>query len=194
MTERDSTHDESGVADEPQAVSQVHNTASTDTVTDVLIQAGTIGAIHQNLPSHQVPAPQQLPPSPPQFIGRIPELTQLTEALDTTAKTGTTVVISALAGTGGIGKTALALHWAHANLHRFPDGQLFVDLQGFSPTATSVQPAEAVRGFLYAFGIELDRIPADLHARIGLYRSLVLDGAQDSDGRGLERYWGIRWG
>ena len=83
------------------------------------------------------------------------------------------MVISALAGTGGIGKTALALHWAHANLHRFPGGQLFLDLQGFSPTATSVQPAEAVRGFLDAFGIEPDRIPADLHARTGLYRSLV---------------------
>lgn len=138
--------------------------ASSRAATDVV----EVRAVHQNLPP-----PRQLPLAPPQFIGRVPELAQITDALDIAAKTGATVVISALAGAGGIGKTALALHWAHANLHRFPDGQLFVDLQGFSPTATSVQPAEAVRGFLDAFGIEPDRVPADLRARTGLYRSLV---------------------
>ena len=157
------------VAERRQTARKGGRPASSRPATDVL----EVSAVHQNLPPHQLPPPQQLPPAPPQFVGRTPELTQITDALDTAAKTGTTVVISALAGTGGIGKTALALHWAHANLHRFPGGQLFLDLQGFSPTATSVQPAEAVRGFLDAFGIEPDRIPADLHARTGLYRSLV---------------------
>jgi tetratricopeptide (TPR) repeat protein len=177
MTEPDSTHDDepdrTDIADGPEAVSEVHNTVSVGTVTGVVIQAGTIDAIHQHLPPRQVPIPRQLPPAPPHFIGRTSELTQLTDALDTAVETGTTVMISALAGAGGVGKTALALHWANSNLHRFPDGQLFVDLQGFSPAGSPVKPAEAVRGFLAAFGIELDRMSADLHAQTGLYRSLV---------------------
>jgi predicted ATPase len=83
------------------------------------------------------------------------------------------VVVSALIGAGGIGKTALALRWAHANRHQFPDGQLFVDLQGISPTNAPLKPAAAERGLLTALGVDPDRIPTDLHARIGLYRSMV---------------------
>jgi tetratricopeptide (TPR) repeat protein len=111
----------------------------------------------------------QLPAPPPYFVGREDELARLTADLDRTG----TVLISALAGAGGIGKTALALHWAHRNLSRFPDGQLFVDLQGFSPAGEPVDPAVAVRGFLDAFGIEAGRIPAATSAQAALYRSLV---------------------
>jgi tetratricopeptide (TPR) repeat protein len=113
----------------------------------------------------------QLPAAPPYFVGREDELARLTADLDRTE--GGTVLISALAGAGGIGKTALALHWAHRNLSRFPDGQLFVDLQGFSPAGEPVDPAVAVRGFLDAFGIEAGRIPAAPSAQAALYRSLV---------------------
>jgi predicted ATPase len=172
MTEQDPVHS----ADEPDeldTVSEVHNTVSADTVSGVVIQAGTIGVIHQHLPPHQIPTPRQSPPASPQFVGRLSELAQLTATLNTTAGAGTTVVISALAGAGGIGKTALALHWAYANQHRFPDGQLFVDLQGFSPAGVPVEPSAAVRGFLDAFGVVSDRIPADPQAQVGLYRSLV---------------------
>jgi tetratricopeptide (TPR) repeat protein len=165
--------DDADVDDKPDTVSEVHNTVSADTVAGVVIQAGTIGSIHQHLPPYQIPVPRQLPPAPLRFVGRLPELTQLTAALDIVAEAGTTVVISALAGAGGIGKTALAVHWADASQHRFPDGQLFVDLQGFSPAGAPLEPAVAVRGFLDAFGVAPDRIPADLHAQVGLYRSLV---------------------
>lgn len=130
--------------------------------------------------------PRQLLASPPHFVGRTDELATLTADLDDTA--GGTVVISAIAGAGGIGKTALALHWAHHNLRRFPDGQLFVDLQGFSPAGEPVDPAVAIRGFLAALGVDPGQLPADLPAQAALYRSLVagrrllivLDNAADA--------------
>ena len=85
-------------------------------------------------------------------------------------------MLSVIGGIGGIGKTALVLHWAHSNLARFPDGQLFVNLRGFDPTeGEPTPPSVAVRGFLDALGVEPDMIPAELEAQVGLYRSLVAD-------------------
>jgi DNA-binding SARP family transcriptional activator/DNA-binding XRE family transcriptional regulator len=132
------------------------------------------------------PIPRQLPPRPRWFTGRERELAALDTAVDTGA--GGAVVISALAGSGGIGKTWLALHWAHRNADRFPDGQLFVDLRGFAPDGQPLPATVAVRGFLDAFGVEASRIPQDLDAQVALYRSLiaerrmmvVLDNAADT--------------
>ncbi|MBM7858616.1 AfsR/SARP family transcriptional regulator [Lentzea nigeriaca] len=120
-------------------------------------------------PTAMVDAPQQLP-APPVFTGRAAELMLLDETL---AATAGPVLISAIGGTGGIGKTWLALAWAHRHLDRFPDGQLFVDLHGFSPTQEPMAPAVAVRGFLDALGVDPGRVPADLDAQAALYRSLV---------------------
>ncbi|USX52237.1 BTAD domain-containing putative transcriptional regulator [Lentzea sp. HUAS12] len=120
--------------------------------------------------------PRQLPAAPALFTGRTLELAELDRAL-TGARNGRatagTVVISAIGGAGGIGKTWLALTWAHRNLHRFPDGQLFVDLHGFSPTGRLTEPADALRGFLNALGQDADHLPSDLDAAASLYRSLV---------------------
>ncbi|MGW6442730.1 BTAD domain-containing putative transcriptional regulator [Lentzea sp. NPDC055074] len=132
--------------------------------------------------------PRQLPAPPTAFVGRDEELEHLHRAL-VASEEATTVVISVLAGAGGIGKTWLVLHWAHRHAHRFPDGQLFVDLRGFDPLGDPVDPAVAVRGFLDALGADPDRIPADLDAQAALYRSLVaekrmlivLDNAATSD-------------
>ncbi|RKT54728.1 AfsR/SARP family transcriptional regulator [Saccharothrix australiensis] len=118
--------------------------------------------------------PRQLPAPPRPFTGRADESAALTAALEHPGD-GTTVVISALAGTGGIGKTWLALHWAHHHLDRFPDGQLFTDLRGFSPSGTPTAPEAALRGFLDALGVSPDRVPHDLDARAALYRSLVAE-------------------
>ncbi|WP_322746684.1 AfsR/SARP family transcriptional regulator [Saccharothrix syringae] len=115
------------------------------------------------------PVPRQLPAAPPHFTGRDAELTALTAA----AERGGAVVISAITGAGGIGKTWLALHWAHRNLHRFPDGQLFVDLRGFSPDSEPMDPAVAVRGFLDALGVPPGRQPADPSAQTALFHELA---------------------
>ncbi|HJP73197.1 MAG TPA: BTAD domain-containing putative transcriptional regulator, partial [Pseudonocardiaceae bacterium] len=121
---------------------------------------------------HPMPIPRQLPPPPRSFTGRGAELDGLTARLDAA---GASVRISVIAGTGGIGKTWLALHWAHQNLHRFPDGQLFVNLRGFDPSGKPISLQDAVRGFLEALGVDPAGIPVALDAQVGLYRSLVTD-------------------
>jgi DNA-binding SARP family transcriptional activator/tetratricopeptide (TPR) repeat protein len=117
-----------------------------------------------------VAVPRQLPAAPAWFVGRRDELARL----DATLATGM-ALISAIGGAGGIGKTWLALTWAHHNLRRFPDGQLFVDLRGFSPTGQPAHPADVLRGFLDALGVDRDRQPADPDRRAELYRSLMAD-------------------
>ncbi|MFD0200447.1 MULTISPECIES: AfsR/SARP family transcriptional regulator [Saccharothrix] len=113
-----------------------------------------------------VVVPRQLPAAPPSFVGRRDELDRL--------DAGPTAVW-AIVGAGGIGKTSLALHWAHRHADEFPDGQLFVDLRGFSPDSAPMDPAVALRGFLHTLGVPADRIPVDLHAQAALFRSLVAD-------------------
>lgn len=111
--------------------------------------------------------PAQLPPAPAAFAGRATELAQLNEA----AIAGPGVM--AIAGTAGIGKTALAVHWARQVAERFPDGQLYVNLRGFAAGGPAVDPAEAIRGFLDALTVPPERIPSNMEAQCGLYRSLL---------------------
>ena len=110
-----------------------------------------------------VDGPRQLPAPHPWFTGRAEEL----KALEPSG----TVVITAIGGTGGIGKTALALHWAHRHLDRFPDGQLYVNLRGFDPSAEPTPPETVLREFLEALGEQT--VPAGLDARAARYRGLV---------------------
>ncbi|HEV2375967.1 MAG TPA: tetratricopeptide repeat protein [Streptosporangiaceae bacterium] len=135
-----------------------------------------------------VPVPRQLPPAIQHFTGRAPALKALTELIGDESATSATVVISAIDGTAGVGKTALALHWAHQVADRFPDGQLYVNLRGFDPGGPPLPPAEAVRGFLDALGVPPGQVPAGLEALTAQYRSLlagrrvlvVLDNARDA--------------
>jgi tetratricopeptide (TPR) repeat protein/transcriptional regulator with XRE-family HTH domain len=140
-------------------------------------------------PTGRTPVPAQLPADAAGFAGRGDQLRQLTTLLDGGAGLQpTAVVISAVSGTAGVGKTALAVHWAHQVRRRFPDGQLYVNLRGFDPTGAVMTPAEAVRGFLDALDVPAHRIPTGLDGQAALYRSLladrrmliVLDNARDA--------------
>jgi DNA-binding SARP family transcriptional activator len=119
--------------------------------------------------------PAQLPLDVPGFTGRAEHLKRLNEIAAAASEQSTGVVIAALFGTAGVGKTALAVHLAHRVRGRFPDGQLFVNLRGFDPGGSVMAPAEAVRRCLDAFGVAPERIPADLDAQAALYRSLLAD-------------------
>ncbi|HTI19622.1 MAG TPA: tetratricopeptide repeat protein [Kutzneria sp.] len=154
---------------------QTGNAVTADTVTGVVVQAGVItGGIHQHAPMRPAPpVPRQLPPCPAGFVGRVKEQAELDAIVDRVADGDGPLLISVLAGAGGIGKTWLALRWAHRHKHRFPDGELFVDLRGFSAAGAAVPPGEAVWGFLTALGVEPDQIPAGVDARVRLYRSLI---------------------
>jgi DNA-binding SARP family transcriptional activator len=132
--------------------------------------------------------PRQLPGSAAHFTGRKGELAALSEILDQAGdRPPGTVVIGAIGGMAGVGKTALAVHWAHQVAGRFPDGQLYVNLRGFDRSGTPAASAEAIRGFLDALGVPPDRIPADPDVQAGLFRGLlagrkiliVLDNARD---------------
>lgn len=97
--------------------------------------------------------PAQLPHDVRGFRGRADELARLDAILSAGAGPDAPVVISALAGTAGVGKTSLAVHWAHRVADRFPDGQLHLDLRGFGPSGSIVDPADVVRRFLDALGV-----------------------------------------
>jgi DNA-binding SARP family transcriptional activator/tetratricopeptide (TPR) repeat protein len=135
-------------------------------------------------PINDVHVPAQLPADLASFAGRTDQLKQLDALLPTT----TAVVITAIDGTAGVGKTALAVHWAHRVADRFPDGQLYANLRGFDPSGAPVSPYDVVRRFLDALGVPARRIPHDVEAQINLYRSeladkhvlVVLDNARDT--------------
>jgi tetratricopeptide (TPR) repeat protein len=143
------------------------------------------------LVSVRVPVPAQLPSALSAFAGRDAELaildTLLPVADEADSGPPAAVIIAVLSGTAGVGKTTLAVQWAHRVSTRFPDGQLYVNLKGFGPDGEALDPSEAVRGFLEAFGVPVTRIPADLPGQAGLFRSLlagrqvlvVLDNARD---------------
>ncbi|GAA4524509.1 CHAT domain-containing protein [Amycolatopsis samaneae] len=140
------------------------------------VQAGSItGDVHLQVNGHGVrtPIPRELPPDVSGFTGRDAQLDELDRLL-ARAEDSTAVVISAVSGTAGVGKTALAVHWAHRARERFPDGHLYVDLRGYD-SGRPTPPAEALEGFLRSLGVGDRDMPRGLDGRATLFRSLVAD-------------------
>lgn len=147
-----------------------------------LLTAATTG----RAPRHPAGGPRQLPATIASFTGRDAQLRRL-DGLRSDEGDATTV--AAISGPAGVGKTSLAVHWAHRAAHHFPDGQFYVDLRGFDPSGAAVRPSEALRGFLVADGLTPERVPAGVEAQAALFRSrlagrrvlVVLDNARDAD-------------
>jgi DNA-binding SARP family transcriptional activator len=157
--------------------------------TAILQQDRSLDAPAPAVAAAPMPVPAQLPSAVGVFTGRSAELASLDALVPRHGTGGATPVIVAVSGTAGVGKTALAVHWAHRVAGRFPGGQLYVNLRGFEPAGTALDPGQALRGFLDAFGVPAERIPADTAAQAGLYRSLlagkqvliVLDNARSAE-------------
>jgi len=138
--------------------------------------AGLIQVAAADHPAQGKPSvPAQLPPGPAEFVGRERELVDLNSLIDRSVHGASTIAITAIAGTAGVGKTALALHWAHQIRHRFPDGQMYVNLRGFEPTGAAMEPAEAIRAFLDGLGVPTHQIPVSFESQAALYRSVLAD-------------------
>ncbi|MFB9903149.1 AfsR/SARP family transcriptional regulator [Allokutzneria oryzae] len=139
------------------------------------------------------PAPSTVAPVAPRsdlpgdvadFTGRADEVRQLLDA----ASAGATVVISAIDGMAGIGKTTLALRAAHQLADRYPDGQLFLNLHGHTEGRAPVEPATALASLLRAVGVPIEQIPDSVEERASRWRAeladrevlVVLDNAADA--------------
>ncbi|MGE5830880.1 MAG: ATP-binding protein [Micromonosporaceae bacterium] len=116
--------------------------------------------------------PHQLPPAVSHLSGRSAELAALDALIEQDVPAGC-AVISAIGGMAGVGKTALAVYWAHQVAGHFPDGQLYVNLRGLDPASAPMPPEGVVLDFLTALGVPAGQIPATAAARVGLYRSLL---------------------
>ncbi|MFJ7217360.1 BTAD domain-containing putative transcriptional regulator [Amycolatopsis sp. NPDC098790] len=131
-----------------------------------------------------LPAVCQLPADLPSFAGRTSDLAKLDGLLGAPPGHRTLAIV----GPGGIGKTALAVHWAHRMTARFPDGQLFVDLRGYA-SASPLSKTQALTLCLRALGVSASQVPVTLDEQVVLYRTLlagrrvlvVLDNAADAD-------------
>ncbi len=122
-------------------------------------------ALHDGVGNIQVP--RQLPPDVAGFTGR-------RQSFDALRATRTQAPATAVTGTAGVGKTALAVHWAHRIADRYPDGQLHLDLRGYSADPP-IASAEALELLLRSLGVPAEHIPAELPLRVGLYRSRLAD-------------------
>jgi hypothetical protein len=153
------------------------------------VQTGPVRAAPATPGSRGLPRPAQLPADPPGFTGRASELDYLLAPLPAPGEPPGAVVISAIDGMAGIGKTALAVHAAHRIADRYPDGQLFLDLRGHTQGAAPVDPGQALDRMLRSLGVVAEWVPAQLDDRAALYRSrlahrrllLLLDNAVTDD-------------
>ncbi|MEU5850991.1 ATP-binding protein [Saccharopolyspora shandongensis] len=139
-----------------------------------VVQAGAIqGDVHFHAAKDSV-VPRQLPGATRHFVNRAVEQDMLTTLL-AGARSDGAVLLSTIDGTAGVGKSTLAVHWAHRVRDRFPDGELYVNLRGFDPIAEPMTPNDALGLFLAALDVAPEHIPPSDDARAAMFRSLVHD-------------------
>ncbi|MFJ3671441.1 AfsR/SARP family transcriptional regulator [Streptomyces sp. NPDC090106] len=136
--------------------------------------AGTLSLLDTAPPPRPRVVPAQLPMNIADFTGRMTELADLDNLLVSGGERPSAVVVSAVSGTAGVGKTALAVHWAHRVRDRFPDGQLYVNLRGYDPDQP-LTAADALARFLSALGVPAQDVPVDTDDRAARYRTEVTD-------------------
>ncbi|MBE8478035.1 AfsR/SARP family transcriptional regulator [Streptomyces sp. 3R004] len=155
-----------------------------------LLQRRTSRSPDSPLPLPAEPGrPSQLPADCASFAGRREPLSQCLELLPIEGESRPPTMTAAICGMAGVGKTTLAVHWAHLIADHFPDGQLHIDLQGHHPSRPPLDPAEAISEILGALGVEHDHTHAGTAALAALYRSalsgrrllLVLDDAENCE-------------
>jgi DNA-binding SARP family transcriptional activator/tetratricopeptide (TPR) repeat protein len=141
--------------------------------------AGPAGDVTEPTPVAPPPAgyvvPRQLPAQMTGFTGRSRYLRQLDALLSEEGDRPVAMPVATISGAAGIGKTTMAVHWAHHAAGRFPDGQLYINLHGFDPIRSPVEPATAFGLFLAALGVPARRVPVGVEERESLYRSLLAD-------------------
>ncbi|THV42255.1 hypothetical protein FAB82_07270 [Glycomyces buryatensis] len=144
---------------------------------------GTWTPVARRIVGGTTAVPRELPMAPHGFFGRDGEVQRLDRLLATD-----TAPIAVLTGMGGIGKTALAVHWAHRVADRFPDGQMFIDLRGHSG-GTALRPIDALAALLGSLDVAADQIPLDVDQASAKFRTcvegrrmlIVLDNAASAD-------------
>ncbi len=139
--------------------------------TDAPQEVSSADQVCAAVPASEAARPALLPPAVAGFTGRDDHLAELDAALAGHEPSGPDSSITVISGTAGVGKTSLAVSWAHRVAGGFPDGQLYVNLRGYDPSHAPMDPDEAVRGFLDALGVALERIPGTAAGRVDLYRS-----------------------
>ncbi|MGW3967003.1 ATP-binding protein [Amycolatopsis sp. NPDC005003] len=161
--------------------------AISGSVAGSVVQAGTVRQVILPQPQHPRQIPRQLPPGLRDFAGRAEQIAALDALLPPPDGTPAGATVAVVSGTGGAGKTSLAIHWAQRAQPGFPDGTLFADLRGYGP-AVPLAPELVLTSFLSALGVSGAAVPAQLDDQAATYRSVlaerrvlvVLDNAIDA--------------
>ncbi|MFC0546209.1 ATP-binding protein [Kutzneria chonburiensis] len=165
-----------GGSDNREPASRYDHRATLSGGASDVVQAGEVhGGVHFH-GIHYVAelTPRQLPGDVGGFVNRYDELGRLDEVVAAERQESAVIGVFVVTGTAGVGKTSLALHWAHRVRHQFPDGQLYVNLRGYDP-GPAVSADQALDRFLRALGIQQSVIPQELEDKSALYRSLLAD-------------------
>ncbi|HEV2377817.1 MAG TPA: tetratricopeptide repeat protein [Streptosporangiaceae bacterium] len=156
----------------------------------ILASDPALAVVSGNCPVDAPVVPHELPPDTPHFVGRVRQLSQLTALREPAAGAGGVAVVCAIDGMSGVGKSALAIRAAHqlVDAGHFPDGQLYINLQGATPGLDPVNPLDALGRMIRALGVRTAQVPAGLDEGAAMFRTLtvgrrmlmVLDNARDA--------------